>query len=289
MCFFRSRERRQPHGRDVQSRLFSTVASGLSVVLVAASASGAFAAELANHRAAYDLKLSAAESSADIAGLSGRMVLEWTGNSCDGYTLGQRLVTQLSDTDGGVMVRDLRMSSWESGDGDQFRFEVQRYAGAQLDETVSGFADRSGTSSAATFSQPSDVVLDLPDDIIFPSEFVQDLVETAASGKSLMSASVFEGAETDHYFLVSSFIGKPSNVATDTVSQVGEGMDLAGASSWPVQVSYFLPHEQEGIPDYQVSYRLFENGVSSNMRLDYGDIVIDGTLTDLTYLVPDPC
>ena len=259
------------------------------MVLFTISASGAFAAELANHRAAYDLKLSAAESSADIAGLSGRMVLEWTGNSCDGYTLTQRLVTQLSDTDGGVTVRDLRMSSWESGDGDQFRFEVQRFAGSQLDETVSGFAERSGASSAATFSQPSDVVLDLPDDVIFPSEFVRDLVETAASGKSLMSASVFEGAETDYYFLVSSYIGKSSEADTDDVTIEGKGMDLDGASSWPVQVSYFLPHDQEGIPDYQVSYRLFENGVSSNMRLDYGDIVIDGALTDLTYLVPDPC
>lgn len=259
------------------------------MVFVVTSASGAFAAELANHRAAYDLKLSAAESSADIAGLSGRMVLEWTGNSCDGYTLGQRLVTQLSDTDGGVMVRDLRMSSWESGDGDQFRFEVQRYIGAQLEETVSGFADRSETAPSASFSQPRDVVLDLPDDIVFPSEFVRDLVATAASGKSLMSVPVFEGAESDHYFLVSSFIGKSGKADTDPVSKEGEGMDLEGAASWPVQVSYFLPHEREGLPDYQVSYRLFENGVSSNMRLDYGDIVIDGTLTDLTYLVPDPC
>tara|TARA_R110002095_G_scaffold147904_4_gene127936 strand:+ start:453 stop:1232 length:780 start_codon:yes stop_codon:yes gene_type:complete len=259
------------------------------LVLLATSANGAFAAELANHRAAYDLKLSVAESSADIAGLTGRMVLEWTGNSCDGYTLTQRLVTQLFDTDGGVMVRDLRMTSWESGDGDQFRFEVQRYAGAQLEETVSGFAERSGSTSAATFSQPSDVILDLPDDVIFPSEFVRDLVETATSGNSLMSASVFEGAETDHYFLVSSFIGKSSEADTDSVAVEGEGMNLDGASSWPVQVSYFLPHEHAGVPDYQVSYRLFENGVSSNMRLDYGDIVIDGTLTDLTYLVPDPC
>ncbi len=258
-------------------------------MLLSGWVSGAVAAELANHRAVYDLKLSAAETSADIAGLTGRMVLEWTGNSCDGFTLTQRLVTQLSDTDGGVMVRDLRMTSWESGDGDQFRFEVQRYAGSQLEETVSGFADRSGPAVNATFSRPRDVVLDLPDEIIFPSEFVRDLVEMAEAGKSLMSASVFEGAETDHYFLVSSFIGKLGDAKIDEAAIDGEGLDITTASSWPVQVSYFLPHEQEGLPDYQVSYRLFANGVSSNMRLDYGDIVINGTLTDLTYLKPDPC
>eukprot|EP00439_Symbiodinium_sp_Y106_P089576 s1_g2112.t1 len=249
----------------------------------------AAAAELANHRAVYDLQLSVAETSADIAGLSGRMVLEWTGNSCDGFTLTQRLVTQIADTDGGAMVRDLRLSSWESGDGDTFRFEVQRYAGPQLEETVSGFAERSASDSKATFSRPRDVVLDLPDDIVFPSEFVRDLVETAEAGKSLMSATVFEGTETDYFFLVSSFVGKSSRVDVDEASIDGDGLDISKASSWPVQVSYFIPHEQEGIPDYQVSYRLFPNGVSSNMRLDYGDIVINGVLTELTYLVPDPC
>lgn len=269
--------------------LFSALARGFSILVLSGWASAAVAAELANHRAVYDLQLSAAETSADIAGLSGRMVLEWTGNRCDGYTLTQRLVTQISDTDGGALVRDLRLTSWESGGGDTFRFEVQRYAGTQLEETVSGIAERSPSASKATFSKPRDVLLDLPDDIIFPSEFVRDLVETAEAGKSLMSASVFEGTETDYFFLVSSFVGKPGRVDIDKASIDGDGLDISMAPSWPVQVSYFLPHEQEGIPDYQVSYRLFANGVSSNMRLDYGDIVINGTLTELAYLVPDPC
>ena len=69
----------------------------------------------------------------------------------------------------------------------------------------------------------------------------------------------------------------------------GGGLALASASSWPVQVSYFSPNAKEGLPEYQVSYRLYDNGVSSNLVLDYGDIVINGTLTELTYLVPDPC
>jgi hypothetical protein len=270
--------------------VFPFLARGLIVLSFVGWTTGTFAAELASHRAVYDLQLSATESSADIAGLSGRMVLEWSGNSCDGYTLNQRLVTQMSDTDGGVAVRDLRMASWESGEGDQFRYEVKRFAGSQLEETVSGFAERSVGTSSAVFSEPDGVELDLPQDVIFPSEFVRDLVATAVDGKSLMTASVFEGAETDRYYVVSSFIGKPSDsAALDTPTMSGEGQTLTGAPSWPVQVSYFLPNDNEGLPDYQVSYRLFANGVSSNMRLDYGDIVIDGLLKEVTYLAQEPC
>jgi len=269
--------------------VFSIVASGLISLCFGSWTTQSLAAELASHRAVYDLQLSKAESSADIAGLSGRMVLEWSGNACDGYTLNQRLVTQLSDTDGGVSVRDLRMASWESGDGDEFRYEVKRYNGTVLDETVSGFAERTVGNSSAVFSEPDGVELDLPEEIIFPSEFVRDLVAAARSGKSLVTATVFEGAETDRYFVVSSFIGKPSAVEMAAPAMEGEGLALVGAPSWPVQVSYFLPDDKEGLPDYQVSYRLFANGVSANMRLDYGDIIIDGVLRDVTYLAHDPC
>lgn len=274
--------------------VFSFLASGLvslslSILILGNWTTQSFADELVSHRAVYDLQLSKAESSADIAGLSGRMVLEWSGNACDGYTLNQRLVTQLSDTDGGVTIRDLRMASWESGDGDEFRYEVKRYNGAVLDETVSGFAERTVGNSSAVFSEPDGVELDLPEDIIFPSEFVRDLVAAAREGKSLVTATVFEGAETDRYFVVSSFIGKASSVEMETPNIEGDGPTLIGAPSWPVQVSYFLPNDKEGLPDYQVSYRLFANGVSANMRLDYGDIIIDGILKDVTYLAQDPC
>ncbi len=250
---------------------------------------GALAEELASHRAVYELQLAESKTSADVGGLSGRMVLEWEGNSCDGYTLSQRLVTEIADTDGRVEVTDVRMTSWESSDGNQFRFEVQQFAGLSLTNTMSGFSDRSESPLVATFTQPDNIILDLPDDVIFPSEFMSSLVASAKAGETMFSAPVFEGAETDKYFLVSSFIGKPSVSEINEVAIDGEGLALDEAPSWPVQVSYFLPNAKEGLPEYQVSYRLYANGVSSNLVLDYGDIVIDGALTELTYLTPDPC
>lgn len=270
-------------------RVIDWTARGLLVAGIMGSAYPAFAAELVAHRAVYELELSRSQSSADLAGLRGRMVLEWAGSSCEGYTLTQRLVTEISDSDGGRMVRDLRMSSWESGDGDEFVFEMKRYVNNVLDETISGSVERSDGTAIVHYTSPADGELALPSSVVFPSEFVRDVIDAAESGKTLVTAEVFEGAETDKYFQVSVFTGRSSVAETDLAKLSGDGKLLAGEASWPVQVSYFLPNDLQGVPDYQVSYRLFSNGVSSNMKLDYGDVVIDGRLTELTYLSSDPC
>ncbi|MBL4863548.1 MAG: cell envelope integrity EipB family protein [Rhodobiaceae bacterium] len=270
-------------------RVIDWTARGLLVAGIMGSAYPALAAELVAHRAVYELELARSQSSADLAGLRGRMVLEWAGSSCEGYTLTQRLVTQISDSDGGQMVRDLRMSSWESGDGNEFVFEMKRYVNNSLDETVSGSAARSDKAAIVHYTSPADGELALPASVVFPSEFVRDVIAAAESGQTLVTAEVFEGAETDKYFQVSVFTGRSSVAETDLAKLSGDGKQLAGEASWPVQVSYFLPDDLQGVPDYQVSYRLFPNGVSSNMKLDYGDVVIDGRLTELTYLPSDPC
>ncbi len=249
----------------------------------------ALAVELVAHRAIYELELSQTQSSADLAGLRGRMVLEWAGNTCDGYTLSQRLVTQILDTDGGQVVRDLRMSSWESGDGNRFRFEMKRFVGGILEEMISGSAERSSETATVRFTSPTTGDLELLPSVVFPSEFLRNIVSAAERKQTLMTATVFEGAETDKYFHVSVFSGRSSVVETD-LSALPENEDrLAEQPSWPVQVSYFLPGDALGVPDYQISYRLFSNGVSSNMKLDYGDVVIVGRLTEVTYLPSDPC
>jgi envelope integrity protein B len=275
---------------DIALRGFDQAARGLFVVAFwGGPLPAAAATELVSHRAVYDLELSDSQSSSDLAGLSGRMVVEWSGSTCNGYTLNQRLVTRISDTDGGQMVRDLRMTSWESGDGDQFRFEVKRFINGQLNETVSGLAARDESGAEAVFSVPEDTVLSLPDDVVFPSEFIRDLVSGAEAAEKLLTMKVFEGAETDKHFDVSVFIGNPSNEITDLSNIEGDAEGFSGDPSWPVQVSYFLPDDLQGLPDYQVSYRIFANGVSANMLLDYGDVVVSGTLKELEFLSQDPC
>ena len=54
-------------------------------------------------------------------------------------------------------------------------------------------------------------------------------------------------------------------------------------------VSYF-PLEGGGeVPEYQVSFDMYENGVATGLVLDYGDFALSGTLADLKLLDEPAC
>ena len=42
-------------------------------------------------------------------------------------------------------------------------------------------------------------------------------------------------------------------------------------------------------PDYAVSFNLWDNGVSTRMRLDYGDFALKGDLSHFEALTAEPC
>ena len=54
-------------------------------------------------------------------------------------------------------------------------------------------------------------------------------------------------------------------------------------------LGYFEPKGGDLTPSYQIDFRLYENGVSRELLIDYGDFSIHGTLTALEYLKPAEC
>ena len=59
------------------------------------AAGAVMATGLIAHRAIYDLELKDASERSGISGMSGRMVYEFDGNDCTGYTTNFRFVTQI--------------------------------------------------------------------------------------------------------------------------------------------------------------------------------------------------
>ena len=66
---------------------------------------------------------------------------------------------------------------------------------------------------------------------------------------------------------------------------------LQGVDSWPMAISYFEAgkDKQDQTPAYELSFRYFENGVTSNLKIDYGSFAIKGELKELTFLDPGKC
>ena len=90
---------------------FGLVSVG-SVCFAVMTVAAADASTLVPHRAVYDLELKDASERSGISGMYGRMVYEFNGSACEGYTVSFRFVTQV-DTGEEVRLTDQQTTTYE--------------------------------------------------------------------------------------------------------------------------------------------------------------------------------
>ena len=249
--------------------------------------------KLVAHRAIYEMTLDDARSASGITGIDGRMVFEFTGSECDGYSLNMRMVTQMTDTQGQTNLTDLRSSTWEQGDGQKFRFQSAQYLNDKLGDVTMGRAVRETPKEAVKvkLSQPSAAELDLSGPLLFPTQHSFALIAAARAGQGLFQARVYDGSEKGQkVYDTTAFIGTEVQPGSDPkLEQVAKDKGLGELASWPVSIGYFEAKGGDLTPSYQIDFRLYENGVSRDLLIDYGDFSIHGTLTSLEYLKATEC
>ena len=107
-----------------------------------AAASGPFLA----HQALYELSLVKSRGSNSINGARGRILYNFSGSACEGYTSEFRQVSELDSGEGKVTLSDLRSTSWEDGAGKSYRFKIDTRMNDADSSPVDGVAERSRRS-----------------------------------------------------------------------------------------------------------------------------------------------
>lgn len=254
----------------------------VAIVVAAALPATGQGVALLSHRAIYDLTLALPSLGSGTASVRGRLVLEWS-DACDGYTLSQQMHSETADDEGGT-VSDFTMSTWELKNGEQFRFTSRHVEDREIDE-VRGTATmgRADAGGRVEFSKPPGERLALPGGTLFPTAHTLLLIRKAADGANFVRAMVFDGSNNDGVMDSTAWIGK--RLQAGTYKGVGASA-LASLASWPVRVAYHLPESPDAVPRYEVAYRMFENGVATDVILDYGDFALKGALLQLDHIKP---
>ena len=243
---------------------------------------------LAAHRAVYDISLKSAEERSGINGAQGRMVIEFLGSGCEGYTINFRMMNQFFLAGGKSRILDSRSSMWESGDSDQLRYVQSQYVDSQLQEEKELRAQLKDGKAAGTIAKPEPKAFTLPDGITFPVSHQLKLVKAAQAGESRDETLLYDGSDGANPALAITFIGNRKDPEGGPADGKIEG--VGNEPAWPVSISYYKPHKQDQeTPDYQVNMMLYENGVSGDMTLNYGDFVLAAKLADLKMLGASEC
>lgn len=239
---------------------------GLSMGWLASAA----AAQMRPHLATYEVKLTYAKPSADIAGLDGRYVLDLQ-DGCDVWVMNERLLLHMLPNEGESLLMDVQNSTVEGKQDGSYRFEsltfqdgeaVERRAGRRMGQKID-------------FSEPAaEAPLPLPDGTLFPAGLIQALLEAAKAKKERLSMVTFDGtSETPLY---------------DSYARIGpaeKGIPGAGKlpemTRWRISLSFYQAGSKAAEPEQTVDYWLYENGVADTMTYDYGDFAMTARLSHL--------
>jgi len=286
--------------KPIKGLLLGAVAIGLATAALhdpAAAARQADAVVLAPHRAVYDLKLAKSNGSRGIEAVRGRILYDFSGNSCDGYELQFRQVSELDSGEGKRAISDLRSTTWEDGAAKKFRFNSENLLDEKHADQVDGHAERETTAVKVDLTKPKGKNFTIPVGSVFPTEHMRRIIVAAREGKSVLDFPVYDGSETgDKVFNTLTVIGKaippgakPPDDATAKVPA------LAKLTRWPVSISYFERENEkqqesgEQTPVYTISFELYENGISRALKLAYADFTISGDMTSLELKKEKPC
>jgi rhodanese-related sulfurtransferase len=250
---------------------------------------------LVPHRAVYDLSLGETRGNSQIAGVRGRIVYDFGGDACDGYSLDFRQVSELDSGEGKTSTSDLRSTTWEDAQAKNFKFSSENYIDETLTSSVEGHATRDATATVVALTKPEPKTLNFDPDVVFPTQHMARAIEAARAGKSILSFPVYDGSETgDKTFNTLTVIGKkiePDERKHDDAA--ANEPKLAGVPRWPVTISYFDTGKRaqtgDETPAYAISFELYDNGISRALSLDYNDFVVTGKLTSLEIKDPKPC
>jgi hypothetical protein len=249
--------------------------------------------ELVPHRAIYDLRLSHSRGNHTPEAVTGRILYDFSGNSCDGYALQFRQVSELNTGEGKAAMSDLRTITWEDGTATNYRFQSQNLLDQKQIETVDGQAERSSDGVAVNLTKPGQKKFNAEADLVFPTEHMRRIIAAARAGKTLLELPVYDGSENgEKIFSTLTVIGAPippdQRVPTDAAA--GQTA-LGGMTRWPVTISYFEKGSSGGeqTPIYSVAFELYENGISRALTLDYNDFVLSGDMSLLEIKDSKPC
>ncbi len=243
--------------------------------------------DLAPHKALYDISLTSKSSGSQIVNIKGKMFYE-TKSSCGGWVTHHQFNIRYEYADGPGMAIKSDFSTYESFDGGSLSFSTRRLRDGEVYEEYRGQAIMNQDIAEANFSVPEGGSFELPEGAVFPVGHTRELIRQARRKTKFFKAVVFDGSDSEGPVDINSFIGElPPSKKIASGKKINS--ELLEGPAWPVRMAVFPVLSESPTAEYEMSMVFHDNGIVSDMDIDYGNFSVRQELTALEEIEPSNC
>lgn len=235
------------------------------------------------HKALYDISLRSVYSSAQIANISGKMYYEWK-PMCDAWVSSHRFTLLYEYADSPAMIVTSDFTTYETMDGTSFSYASKRERDGQLYQVIRGQAE----NGQAVMTSPEGLTFDLPKETFFPVAHTVALLDKAWSGEKFFNSIIFDGSDEEGPVEVNAVISGDKDISGMTFAD-NVDTSLLESPAKSVRLAFFPLESDMPNADYEMSISLHDNGVISDMDIEYSDFSLRQRLVALERIKPVTC
>ena len=231
------------------------------------------------HIGHYKMTMGYSQKDTGILNIEGKSIYKLEKN-CSGWDSTEELAIIFEFNEGNKSTLLSTWTTFETFSGNAYNFELAEKINDVNSENYYGFANLSmNDSEAKYFSTNSDGsiienTIEIKHGIEFPIKHLANIIQNAKKKNKVYQSKVFLGSEIEqNYKIVTAIIGeeKQSNLKF-------EGSQELNNLYWPINLGYFDPLNKTGEPEFEIFAKLHENGVITNLSVDYGDFSINSEI-----------
>ena len=252
-------------------RLYSLILIIISFLYVNTSLSST----IVSHKAYYDLEFLTNESPSLVDGGTGKSSFLLK-KECKGWALKETFAITFNLNNKDNTKNFSIFSSFEDFAAKNFSFEHLDNNDFEKEKFYSGYAQKNKNILDGEIFDKKNERFTFNDDVLFPTEHLEILLENAQKNINFHTAKVFFGSDKKNLVkIVSAFIGKKINTVLSLEN------DLLRKQVWPIQLSFYNLNQKNPDPKTKVIAYVDDSGIAHSYTVDYGSYKMRGKLTSI--------
>jgi hypothetical protein len=265
------------------------IATGLVFMSFPSFANASGKAGLTPHKALYDIKMVARHSGATVLNISGQMFYEWE-QDCEAWISNHKFNLYYEYADSPAMHITSDFSTYENFDGKNFEFTSRRERNGELYQEIRGNAELDDKGKGlAHYKSPESITYTLRKNTQFPMAHTISVLKAIKEGKKFYNATIFDGSDEDGPVEINTFIGEDINALANIKPSSNLDTTLLNLPAKSVRMAFFPLKDNASESEYEMTITLLENGIISDMLVEYKEFSVSQKLIAVEAINLDEC